>query len=104
MFAVDTDTLFLSESGRILYCSYSGDYSSIPESIKKEREFEGVFNLPEPQISEKNEVFEGLLLEGGGLDLIELNSGYFFDLALVEKSDDSFRLLLFFEEFLNFEF
>ena len=60
-----------------------------------------VFNLPELQISEENDVFKGLPLGEGGLDLIELNSGYYFDLALVDKSGGSFSLLLFFEEFMS---
>ena len=56
--------------------------------------------LPELQISEKNDVF----LKGGGMERVELNSDYSFDLALVERSVNSFSHLLFFEELPNFEF
>ena len=108
MFAVDTcppsSSQNLEES---FYCSssdYSGDSSQIPKSIRKGKEFGMVFNLPELQICEENEVFKGLLLGGGGLDLIELNSGFLFEWTLFEKSDDSFSLLLFFEEFPDFKF
>ena len=107
MFAAKVTTPSSSRNlGRVLFhpdsVSFLG-YTNIPESIKKEKVFERVCNLPELRITWKGGVFKGLPLERGEQDFVELNSCYWFDFALVKMSGASFGFPIF-EEFLNFEF